>query len=277
MNTSSILRLMMLVAITNIKTLAQSVIAHPDLSITYNKTTSIVFPSSIQSVDRGSKDVMAQKVTGIENILQIKAARRRFEETNLTVITSNGMLHHFNVSYSDAPNELAFAIPNAEQESSAPEITFEDQKIKVDLMSAIRSVQNEKGSNIIGKRNNKIAFILRGVYVQDDVIYYRFKIRNRSNINYDIQSLRFFIEDKRKAKRTTSQEIEIFPLIKMTSPKSATIAGRSSTEMIYALEKFTIPDAKRLVIKLFEGKGGRHARLRVSNNLIVNASHITIK
>lgn len=274
MNTSNILHVILLIAIANLKVLGQPVSEHPDLYVTYSKTTSIIFPSAIQSVDRGSNDVLAQKVNGAKNILQLKAARRRFPETNLTVVTSNGTLHHFIVSYSDDPKELAFAISDERRDTSFPEITFDDPA-KVDFNAAIESIQNEKGTNLLGKRNNKIAFILRGIYIQDEIIYYRFKIRNRSNINYDIQSLRFFVQDKRQSKRTTSQEVEMYPL--NVSPEGKTIPGRSSLEATYALEKFTIPDAKRLIIKLFEGNGGRHAKLRISNNLIVNASQIKTK
>lgn len=275
MNTSNILHVILLIAIANLKVLGQPVSEHPDLYVTYSKTTSIIFPSAIQSVDRGSKDVLAQKVNGARNILQLKAARRRFPETNLTVVTSNGTLHHFIVSYSDDPKELAFAISDERRDTSFPEITFDDPNANVDFNAAIESIQNEKGTNLLGKRNNKIAFILRGIYIQDDIIYYRFKIRNRSNINYDIQSLRFFVQDKRQAKRTTLQEVEMYPL--NISPEAKTVPGRSSLEATYALEKFTIPDAKRLIIKLFEGNGGRHAKLRISNNLIVNASQIKTK
>lgn len=275
MNTSNILHLILLIAIANLKVLGQPVSEHPDLYVTYSKTTSIIFPSAIQSVDRGSKDVLAQRISGVKNILQLKAARRRFPETNLTVITSNGTLHHFNVSYSDDPKELAFAISDERNQTLFPEVTFDDPNAKVDFHATIESIQNEKGSNLLGKTNNKIAFILRGIYIQEDIIYYRFKIRNRSNINYDIQSLRFFIQDKRQAKRTTSQEIEMHPL--NTSPEAKTVRGRSSIDVVYALEKLTIPDAKRLIIKLFEGNGGRHAKLKISNNLIVNASQIKTK
>jgi hypothetical protein len=45
------------------------------LNIGYSKTTNIIFPHAIISVDRGSKDVLAQKAKGVENILQVKAAR----------------------------------------------------------------------------------------------------------------------------------------------------------------------------------------------------------
>jgi len=54
------------------------------------KTTNIIFPYSIVSVDIGSRDVLAQKAKGVENILQIKAARDSFPQTNISIITADG-------------------------------------------------------------------------------------------------------------------------------------------------------------------------------------------
>src|SRR5688500_828142 len=80
------------------------------LEIAYNKTTSLVFPAIIKSVDRGSRDLLAQKAKGVENILQLKAARHGFPNTNLTVITSDGKLHEFTVAYSKAPGSLVISV-----------------------------------------------------------------------------------------------------------------------------------------------------------------------
>ena len=76
------------------------------LNITCNKTTNLIFPFSIESVDRGSKDILAQKVTGAENILQVKADKQNFSETNLSVITADGNLYSFIVDYLNEPPQL---------------------------------------------------------------------------------------------------------------------------------------------------------------------------
>ncbi|MEO8172835.1 MAG: DUF4138 domain-containing protein, partial [Sediminibacterium sp.] len=60
------------------------------LEITANKTTNLVFPASILSIDRGSQDVIVQKAAGVENILRVKADTKAFAETNLSIITSDG-------------------------------------------------------------------------------------------------------------------------------------------------------------------------------------------
>src|SRR6266498_834118 len=76
------------------------------LNITCNKTTNLIFPYSIVNVDRGSKYVLVQKVTGAENILQVKADKPNFSETNLSVITADGNLYSFIVDYLNEPWQL---------------------------------------------------------------------------------------------------------------------------------------------------------------------------
>src|SRR3970282_2453378 len=68
----------------------------PDsLKIGYSKTTNIVFPYAIKSVDRGSEDVLVQKGKGFENILQITAEKQEFVPTNLTGLHDDGKVFLF--------------------------------------------------------------------------------------------------------------------------------------------------------------------------------------
>src|SRR5690349_20948609 len=78
-----------------------------DIVITYHKTTSMIFPAHIKSVDRGSRDIIARKAFETGNVLQLKANRENFPETNLTVITSDGVLHQFTINYHKDPEKLS--------------------------------------------------------------------------------------------------------------------------------------------------------------------------
>src|SRR4051812_41886863 len=89
------------------KSFSQSAVIEPfKLEVAYNKTTHLVFPLSIISIDRGSACIIAQKAVGVENILKVKADEKNFEETNLSVITSDGKLYSFLVFYNDKPAYL---------------------------------------------------------------------------------------------------------------------------------------------------------------------------
>src|SRR6267378_7169742 len=86
-----------------LKANGQSAVQTHHVEVTYNKTSNIVFPTIITSVDRGSRDILAQKAKGVENVLQLKAGKENFPETSLTVITADGILHQFTVNYSSQP------------------------------------------------------------------------------------------------------------------------------------------------------------------------------
>ena len=50
------------------------------------------------------------------------------------------------------------------------------------------------------------------------------------------------------------------------------IKAQSTTELVYAVEKFTIPDSKLLNLEMFEHHGGRNFKLFIKNKDIVNAA-----
>ena len=251
---------------------AQDVGEPTQLGITFNKTTSVVFPTIIKSVDRGSRDVLAQKAKGVENVLQLKAAREGFPETNLTVITADGSIHQFTINYLKQPSQLVWTVDvqDVEDQETNVSLIFETDMTESDMENYSKRIVNIKRTiHFIKQGNNKIHLSLNGIFVKENVIFYHFRIANQSNINYDVDYLRFYVRDKTKVKRTASQEVQMKPIYVHGNGNS--IKGHSFEEIVYALEKFTIPDAKRLVIEMFEHNGGRHLKLFIKNKTIVNA------
>lgn len=243
------------------------------VEVAYNKTTSIVFPTTITSVDRGSRDLLAQKAKGVGNVLQVKAARASFPETNLTVITSDGAIHQFGVTFTKQPSTLVVLIGDSPQEEVKPKLIFQSDMTEFAMKRiAHHIVQSKRGVRFIGDANHKIGMSLRNIFIKDDIIFYHFKVKNSSNINYDVDFLRFYIRDKAKVKRTASQDVDVVPVF--TYGNDDVIPANSETDIVYALNKFTIPDAKYLAVEMFERNGGRHINLRIRNRTIVNAELI---
>src|SRR5690242_1372621 len=85
--------------------------AQTPLSITTDKTTSLIFPFPIKYVDRGTKDVIVQPVKEDDRILLVKAATKQFAETNLSVVTGDGNVYEFTVNYVAQPAELVLHLP----------------------------------------------------------------------------------------------------------------------------------------------------------------------
>lgn len=84
------------------------IIAPFKVEVTFAKTVHILFPAEVRYVDLGSTNIIAGKTSGAENVVRIKAAIRGFdEETNFSVITSDGCFYSFNTVYADEPAQLS--------------------------------------------------------------------------------------------------------------------------------------------------------------------------
>jgi conjugative transposon TraN protein len=240
------------------------------VEVTYNKTSNIVFPTVIKSVDRGSRDVLAQKAKGVSNVLQLKAGKEDFPETNLTVITADGILHQFTVNYSSQPGNLTFDLCESVIGKNRTSLIFQTEMTEADMEKYSSGILRAKRTiRFVNERGYKIDFALLGVYIKEGVMFYRFRIRNRSNINYDIDFLKFYVRDRARIKRTASQEMEVKPIF--VYGDNQVVKGKSELNIVFALNKFTIPDSKHLDVEMFERNGGRHFDLVIKNRTIVDA------
>src|ERR1700753_3733498 len=66
---------------------------------TVNKMTNLVFPASVRLGVKVTLDVLAQKVRGVDNVIELKAMRRGFPPTNFSVYGSDGRLYSFLLRY----------------------------------------------------------------------------------------------------------------------------------------------------------------------------------
>jgi len=246
------------------------------VEVAFNKTSSIIFPAVITSVDRGSRDVLAQKAKGVDNILQLKAGRTNFKETNLTVITADGQLHHFLVKYSDHPSALTIRLAEpdvSEFKSRTSPLLFQAEMTPTELESMSELIlENHDGFRLGRTGNSDMKLELQGIYIQNNVMFYHLKIANKSNIPFHTEMLRFYIKDRQKVKRTATQEAVELPLYLFGNTDQ--VNGNATQDVIIALQKFTIPDAKILVIEWMENRGGRHLHLGIKNRKIVHAKRV---
>lgn len=239
------------------------------LPITFYKTTNLVFPYAIKSVDRGSKDVLVQKAKGVENILQVKAGKFGFDQTNLTVITADGKLYSYILNYVDTPSVLNIRFDNKQAVNAAacfPNVSVDVAQLKTYADSIAIAMETIHG---IRNKSYGIKLKMSGLYIKGNVLFFRLTLQNHTNINYDIDQLRFYIRDEKKAKRTATQELEATPLY--IKGDTSFVQANTESVLVFALPKFTIPDKKYLEIEVIEKEGGRNLALQVHNKTIVRA------
>ena len=248
------------------------------LEVTFDKTVHILFPSAVKYVDLGSTDIIAGKSDGVENVVRVKAAVEGFsEETNFSVITSDGTFYSFIVVYADQPALLNI---NMDQWKAGEhpvaggggvqvaELGTEDPALVRKVMYTIYQ-RNRRDVKHIGSREFGMTALLRGIYVHRDLLFLHISLANASNVPFDVDFIRFRIVDKKVAKRTAQQETTIEPV--RTYSALTRIEGQSSGRMVYAFGKITIPDDKFLEVEIYEKDGSRHQRFHIENADLVAA------
>ncbi|MGL4581537.1 MAG: DUF4138 domain-containing protein, partial [Flavobacterium sp.] len=98
------------------------------VELTQNKTTHILFPSSIEYVDLGSSEIIASKVESTSNVLRLKTVKEDITPTNFTVITDDGKYYSFNTIYKKEPLQLSYDLTKFAKQinKQQSEVLFKD-------------------------------------------------------------------------------------------------------------------------------------------------------
>jgi conjugative transposon TraN protein len=134
---------------------------------------------------------------------------------------------------------------------------------------AMDIIQKKSEKNPIRKEKNlQLNIQLNNVYVMSDYIFLDMTVKNNSNLSYDIDDLKFSIEDKIIYKATNNQSIEMTPVFQLNPQKHF----RKNFRNIYVFKKFTFPNSKVMMIRLIEEQlSGRTIEMKINYSDILKA------
>ena len=246
---------------------SQTAIPSYPLSVTVQKTTNLIFPYRIKMADIGSADITGHKDPLLENVLFLKANRKNFAPTNLSVYTSDGKFYSFIVQYKESPDTLNLSF-SSDHSLNAPVTSINEARLDSDakvLLNQPKFLHRKATAQ-------EMKVLLTGIYIQDDLFWFRIVISNRSPIAYRPEYIKFFIRDKHEAKRTAVQETELMPTWK--TPDEPT-PGRGKTTNIFSFPVFTLDNQKKLLIQIVEKNGGRLLELYIPPKVLLKSQPIT--
>lgn len=247
------------------------------LTVTYEKTTHLIFPSSIKYVDLGSEHLIAGKAGSVENVLRLKASVKDFEaETNFSVITNDGKFYSFDVFYSSYPESLSYDLNEMKtklERDQSKEVLLEElgntSPSLIDLLMESIFYKNKKEIKHISDRRFGIQSQLKGIYTYDGKFYLHTEVKNFTNVPFVIDFISYKIVDKKVAKRTVMQDTNVEVL--RTYHSIEQINGESSERSVFLLNQLGIEDDKILIIEFFEKNGSRYQTLQIENADLVKA------
>lgn len=122
--------------------------------------------------------------------------------------------------------------------------------------------------------SKRLKVTLNNIYTVDKYFFIDLSLKNRSNIQFDIDQIRFKVEDKRMTKATNLQSVEIKPIITYLDDNSF----KKNYRNIFVFEKFTFPEDKVFSIEISEKQiSGRTILLRISYADVLRADNFIIE
>ena len=256
----------------------------PEIEITEGINLHIISPEPIQYVD-----LSTLKLTGdlpATNIARIKITdspeSNETEKIIKPVLFSSGdtvgiitvvgqsFIAQYKAVYRNSENLNTVTNIHIQPEDMQPiefdKMVFSNLELRKFAMDIIQKKSEEHP--IREEKNLKLNVQLNNVYVMSDYIFLDMTFKNNSNLSYDIEDLKFSIEDKKIYKATNNQSIEMIPIFQLNPQKHF----RKNFRNIYVFKKFTFPNSKVMMIRLIEEQlSGRTIEMKINYSDILKA------
>lgn len=214
-----------------------------DLPVVYiNKdvSTHFISPEKVEYVDISIADIAGD--IPLPNAVRVKPMKEgasgvltisseRFVVQYLLVYTDDldKVYSRYNIPYSDVKSYV-----NPESDMTYAQLHDYCYKMLLSKKNYYNVSSNKHGMRVT----------LNNIYTVDKYFFFDISLLNKTNIQYDIENIRFFVEDKKKTKATTFQSIELTPRLVSQKDKNFKRKYRN----IFVFDKFTYPEDKVFVI-----------------------------
>lgn len=249
------------------------------------KNVALFFPEPIRQGITGSENFIFNYNRDKEQHLGLLQATPG-DDSNLLVISANGSVFSYIVSYSETLDNLNyfisesgsigkedgnFGIENFEEFESIS--TIKPEKVLSQKASYYQNfcsylLQSKQRLGNIKKRNEGVSLSVRNIVFNGEELYFVLKLENDSPIDYELSFLSIAVETRQKGKKKSMQKLIQEPVYKYMVPDL--VAKGASTEFVYVLPKFSIGGDKVVVIDLKEENGERDIKLKVKKKFINN-------
>ena len=228
-------------------------------------STHFICSEPVQYVDISTENVAGDMP--LPNVVRIRPHSQLAEEYGVVTIIAEQYLVQFQMKYSDVENANTQVFINQTDGRNLmlPQITLTHEEMetfsKEVLKQKARKPKQKKKANGVEARLNQI-------YSFGDFYLVDLSFRNKTNIPYTIDQIRFKIEDKTITKATNIQSIEIEPKFQLFDKDGFENRYRN----VFVFDKFTFPNRKIFTIEMTEKQiSGRNITLKIDYQDILKA------
>jgi conjugative transposon TraN protein len=250
----------------------------PEINISRGNTLHIVSPEKIQYVDISSNAIAGD--LPLKNVLRLKLVADSLKKINWTdgfvvTIAAESFIAQYRLNYvwtgslNAVPTQVDI-LPEHTKPLEVPGIPLTSVNLKRIASNLIsqktdRPVEKTKGYDLRSALNH--------IYSLGDYIFLDVSFENRSNLPFDIDQIRFKIEDQKITKATNIQSVEINPEFILHQKPSFKRHYRN----VFVFKKFSYPGNKLLHLSLTEKQiSGRTLDLAISYKDVLDADVVPV-
>lgn len=247
--------------------------------ITGSKIKYVDISSSVVEGDAPADDIL--RIKPVEEKIKVKKKgiwsedlKQFIDGQSLGVVTiaTETYLSQYALVYSEIPSDAVtnYIIPQVEKQG------YKNPKTKMsgeDMINFCWRVWNEPANyHDVRTKKDKMVFALNNIFTIDDYFFIDIELRNKANIKYDIDQVRFKIADKHINKSTNVQEVPVKCVKQLFDIKEFKKEYRN----IFVFDKFSFSDEKVFIIEISENQySSRNIELRIDYSDVLNADTFT--
>lgn len=219
------------------------------LTVNENVSSIITASEPIKMVDISTDSIVGDKP--LDNVIRLKPKTGNHKDGDVlgivTIITERyrvqyAMIYTSRLEEAVSDKEVELVERNAFHN---PEVSMST----VDMVSyAMKVWQSPARYRSTFTRQHKMTMRLNNIYSVGEYFFIDFSVDNKTNLPFDIDELRFKLQDKKQQKATNVQTIELKPALLLD--RSARF--KKGYRNIVVLKKMTFPNDKVLTIELSE-------------------------
>ena len=237
----------------------ETIYIHKDIS------THFISPEPIQYVDISTDDVAGD--IPVANILRVKSKNGKPALGVVTIVGERFMVQ-YRLSYAQSSAAAQSEVridPTQVDEFINPAVAMSTADMQ---RFALAAVQQKPEVTHVRNTEQKVEIRLNNIYTVGDYFFIDVSMLNKTNIAYDIDQIRFLIEDKKVVKATNFQQLEVEPVFTLYDTDNFKRKYRN----VFVFRKFTFPDEKVFNMEVAEEQvSGRTISLKINYGDVLKA------
>lgn len=236
------------------------------------QNVALIFPDKIQQAVTGSENfVFSYNKTSTDSLGLLQG--REGHESNLIIRTMDGNLYSYLLKYKDTLSQFTYFIAQGERVNPVTRLRSVNKKNKQRPSTLMDStaktvyfkklsryyLKKSRDQRIDSERKNELQLVVKSINYYKEEVYVVYSIKNRSGIDFEINSLELSKVQGKKSRRSSYQKWGISPIFKYDFPTM--ISKGQERKFVLVYPKFTLGDNEKLEVVLNEKKGSRYLKL----------------